>query len=447
VNASNVPNAPEPAPRGARFMNALRWTLFAALAVLAVAAIAGYFFSRAAGPAGHAASRTADVYYCPMHPNVTSDRPGECPICGMTLEKRAPAAADAEHAGHGASDVPGLTAVRLDPERVQMIGVRTAIAERRGLGGERELVGFVTPDESRLSRVQLRVSGWVESLAAGNVGDRVAQDEPLLTLYSPELFQSESEFLIATGARDSTMHAHLAGLAGASRERLQSLGVPAQEIARLERTREASKRVTIRSPIAGTVIERGVSEGQYVGPDTPLLALADLSRVWVLADVYEQDLGDVRTGRPARFTSDALPGREYEGRVDFVYPTVSTESRTVKARIALANADGALKPGMYGRVRIAGATGSRSLVVPGEAVVSAGDKRYVFIAHAGGRFEPRLVVVGREQGDTAEILSGLAPGDTVVASGSFLIDSESRLESAISGVGAESGAHEHGAGK
>jgi Cu(I)/Ag(I) efflux system membrane fusion protein len=427
-------------------MNTLRWTLFGALAVLAVLAIAGYFISRAAGPASHAAAQGKDVYYCPMHPNITSDRPGECPICGMTLEKRAPAAEAAGHAGHATGDVPGLTAVRLDPERVQMIGVRTAIAERRGLGGERELVGFVTPDESRLSRVQLRVSGWVESLDHGRVGDRVAKDEPLLTLYSPELFQSESEFLIATGGRDSTLHAHLAGLAGASRERLQLLGVPEQEIARLERTREASKRVTIRSPFAGTVIERGVSEGQYVGPDTPLLALADLSRVWVLADVYEQDLGDVRAGGRARFTSDALPGREYEGRVDFVYPTVSTESRTVKARIALANADGALKPGMYGRVRIAGAA-SRSIVVPGEAVVNAGDKRYVFIAHAGGHFEPRLVVVGREQGETSEILSGLAPGDTVVASGSFLIDSESRLESAISGVGAPGAAHQHGAGK
>jgi Cu(I)/Ag(I) efflux system membrane fusion protein len=175
------------------------------------------------------------------------------------------------------------------------------------------------------------------------------------------------------------------------------------------------------------VLERGVVEGQYVGADTPLFSLADLSRVWVLADLYEMDFGRVRAGDRVRFSADALPGRAFEGRVDFVYPTVSSETRTVKLRIALENPAGELRPGMYGRVLVTSA-GAPTLVIPGEAVVNAGEHDYVFLARAGGHFEPRMVSVGVQDGDQAE-------GDTVVASASFLIDSESRLKAAIAGMG------------
>ncbi|HUK62858.1 MAG TPA: efflux RND transporter periplasmic adaptor subunit, partial [Dongiaceae bacterium] len=228
-------------------------------------------------------------------------------------------------------------------------------------------------------------------------------------------------------------------------------GIAAAEIRRLAREGRAASEIALTSPVGGTVIERGVVEGQYVGPDTPLLTVADLSHVWVMADYYEMDVGRVRVGDVARFTSDGLGGRVFEGRVDFVYPTVSSQTRTLRARVDLANPDGVLRPGMFGRVRVVGRA-APTLSVPSEAVVNTGDHAYVFLAHAGGDFEPRLVWTGMPEGDRVQILKGVAEGDTVVASASFLIDSESRLEAAIAGMSGASGMEDvpgmtHGAGR
>jgi multidrug efflux pump subunit AcrA (membrane-fusion protein) len=428
-------------------MNTLRWVLFAALLVLAVVSIGGYLLTRAAHggrPAvKSAASAKATLYRCPMHPSYTSDRPGECPICGMTLER---VIETGPGAGAGASDVPGLVPVTIGLERVQRIGVRTAVAMRMPLGEDAQLTGFVAPDESRLRRVQLRVSGWVRSLVASRTGEVVHAGQPLLTLYSPELYQSEREYLIELSAGPAAAAhpghdggSHEAGARAAGRERLTLFGVPEDEIARLERERTAVEQLVLRAPVTGTVLERNVMEGQYVGPDTPLLTLAELSRVWVLADVYEMDVTRVHVGDPVRFVADGLPGRTFAGRIEFIAPVVSSETRTVRARIALENGDGALKPGMFGRVEI-GAHGAAVLTVPSEAVVRTGREDYVFIARAGGRFEPRLVTPGASVGDLVQILHGLAAGDTVVASASFLIDSESRLKAAIEGLGSQPGA-------
>jgi Cu(I)/Ag(I) efflux system membrane fusion protein len=263
----------------------------------------------------------------------------------------------------------------------------------------------------------------------------VTAGQPLLTLYSPELYQSEQEYLIELHAMETAPGtSHEQGGAGAARERLGLLGVPAAEIARLEAERSAATRLVLTAPFAGTVLERGVVEGQFVGADTPLFSLADLSRVWVLADLYEMDLGRVHAGDAAGFNAGALPGRTFAGRVDFVYPTVSSETRTVKLRVTLENPRGELRPGMYGSV-IVSAGGANVLVIPGESVVHTGESDYVFLARAGGHFEPRLVTVGVQDGDHVQILKGLAEGDTVVASASFLIDSESRLKAAIAGMG------------
>jgi len=435
---------PHEAPRGARAMNVLRWVLFGALVLLAAGSIAGYLMGRSGGGAG--ASAKATLYRCPMHPSYTSPRPAECPICGMDLE---PVFETGGDSAGGGSDVPGLVPVTIGTERIQRIGVRTAIATRTPLGEGAQLTGFVAPDEGRLRVVQLRVSGWVRYLAANRTGETIRAGEPMLTLYSPELYQSEREYLLELGSpgADGAAHGgavHEASAAAAGRERLVLLGVPADEIARLERERTASQQLVIRAPVTGTMLERQVVEGQYVGPDTPLLTLADLSRVWVLADVYEMDLARVHVGDPVTFETDGLPGRTFSGRIEFVSPTVSSETRTARARIALANADGALKPGMFGRVEIT-AHGRAVLSVPSEAVIRTGREDYVFLARAGGRFEPRRVHVGSEAGERSEILHGIAAGDTVVASASFLIDSESRLKAAIEGLGAQPGAPSAGA--
>ena len=268
-------------------------------------------------------------------------------------------------------------------------------------------------------------------------GQVVRKGEPLLTLYSPELYQTELEYLIELNAQSSHGGAGPYGgnVVSAARQRMNLFGVPEEEIARLEREQRASTSLTLRAPVTGTVLERNVIEGQSVGIDTPLLTLADLSRVWVVADLYEMDYGRVRVGDRAEFRLEAFPDRHFDGRVDFIYPTVSSDTRTLKIRFSLANPGGVLRPGMYGRAAVR--AGSRPvLAVPTEAVVNAGEYSYAFLARAGGRFEPRRVTTGRGDGEWVPVLRGLAEGDTIVASASFLIDSESRLRSAISGLGA-----------
>lgn len=429
-------NAVHQPPPGAHAMNILRWVLFAFLLGLAIVSITSYLVSRSPG-AGSKQGAAEAAYHCPMHPSYTSDRPGECPICGMSLTRIA--RDEAAHTGPGhTGDVPGLTTVQVSHERIQLIGVRTALVEDAALQGQLDLVGFVEPSESRLRRVQLRVAGWVKKLHVNETGAMVRAGQPLLSIYSPELFQAEQEYLIQRG--------NDAGAADAA-ERLRLLGVPDEEIRRLDREGKASTQLVLRAPVSGTVLERGVVEGQHVSAETPLLTIADLSQVWVMADLYEGDIGRVRVGDRAGFVAEGLPGRTFEGRIDFVHPTVSSETRTIKVRLVLANPDGALRPGAYGRVRVAG-RGASVLSVPAEAVIETGEHSYVFLARAGGYFEPRMVWTGPARGDRVPIVRGLAAGDTVVASASFLIDSESRLEAAIAGMGTPSGPpHDHGAGQ
>jgi Cu(I)/Ag(I) efflux system membrane fusion protein len=357
----------------------------------------------------------------------------------MSLERLAFGSAGGGEALGAGGDVPGLATVQIPAERTQLIGVRLARVESGSLGEGSTLVGFVAPDETRLKRVQLRVAGWVKDVQVNRTGEMVHAGQPMLSLYSPELYQSEREYLIAMGDGEG-MAGHDAGAHDAARERLRLLGVPDDEVARLERERTASSQLALRSPVTGTVLERNLIEGQYLGADTPLFTVADLSRVWVLVDLYEMDLGRVKVGDRARFTADGLPGRTFDAAIDFIYPTVSNETRTLKARLSLDNRDGLLRPGMYGQVEVATRRGGgAALVVPAEAVVNTGDLSYVFVARGGGRFEPRRVWTGGGDGDRITVLRGLSEGDTVVASASFLIDSESRLKAAIAGIGADSG--------
>jgi RND family efflux transporter MFP subunit len=277
----------------------------------------------------------------------------------------------------------------------------------------------------------------VQDVVVNRTGQLVTENQPMLSLYSPELYQSEAEYLIAMGGGEGAAR-HDMGAYAAARERLRHLGVPDDEVARLDRERTSSSRLVLRSPVTGTVLERNLLEGQHVDADTPLFTVADLSHVWVLVDLYERDLGRVKVGDRARFTADGLPGRVFDARIDFIYPTVSEATRTLKARLALDNPGGSLRPGMYGRVEVATSRAGTALVVPAEAVVNTGDVSYVFLARGGGRFEPRRVWTGDGDGDRVTVLQGLAQGDTVVASASFLIDSESRLQAAIAGLSADS---------
>lgn len=376
-------------------------------------------------------------YTCPMHPEVVTDKPGVCPICGMELVPKA----DSTHADT-ASGVAGLVPVTIAPERLQLIGVRTGKVETRPLDGAMRLPGTVTPDESRLTSVTIRFPGWIRELAVSDVGQHVKAGQPIVSVYSQELYQAEQDYLLAkqalAAASDPQVRDARLRLFEASRQRLELLGIPAEERLRLETEGQPGSESWISSPVSGVVLEKNVVSGQSVGPDQSLFVVADLSRVWVLADVYERDLAHIKVGQTVQLTTSAWPGESFQGAVRQIYPAVSAATRTLKVRAEFANADGRLVPGQFAELELAG-SGSSVLAIPREAVMDDGDRQYAFVVRGGTHFEPRLVQLGRRTDDFVEVRSGLLEGEVVVTSANFLIDAESRLKAAMTGM---SPAHE-----
>ncbi|MCZ7584509.1 MAG: efflux RND transporter periplasmic adaptor subunit [Deltaproteobacteria bacterium] len=477
-------------PPGTRLMGQVRWALLAVLAVFAAGAVLWYF---GAWPFGAADGAAGTYYRCPMHPQIVQERPGACPICGMDLVAFDPGGAAPEeaaaHEGHGdaaarpgqwtcpmhaqiVQDEPGEcpicgmdlvqqraregdgpapeplpavhSEVHLDARRLQMVGVTTGVVEKRSLADEIRTVALITADESKLGMVHTKVPGWIEHLAVSRVGERVRHGQLVARLYSLELIAAQEDFL---AARDNAKAlGEIAGEQGsalldAARRRLRLLDMSEKEIARLESTGEIQRTVGVYAMGSGVVLTRDVTEGHKVEGGTTIMTLADLSSVWAMLDLYENDLAVASKGQTARVTLNGLPGRVFEGRVDYVYPVMDEKTRTTKARVVLKNKDGALRPGMYGTGRIA-VDPRDSLVVPPEAVMDNGDRRYVFTVESPGHFVPRPVTVGRRTDAGVEILSGLSEGETIVTSGNFLLDAESRmLGVAQAGVSDDAGAH------
>jgi Cu(I)/Ag(I) efflux system membrane fusion protein len=330
----------------------------------------------------------------------------------------------------------GLAAVELSPERIQLSGLRTARTVRAPFGGELRAVGAVAASERGQGQVTTRFAGWIEQLLVEETGRVVRKGQALATIYSPDVLRAEQEYLTARkwaeAPRPAGDGAGAPSLAADARRRLELLGVDGREIDDLSSAAEPPHAVTLRSPVTGTVLRKAAIAGAYVQPGSELFAVADLSTVWMVAEVPEQAAGRVRAGQAARIELDAFPGRPFAGRVQLVSPTVDADSRTLRVRVELRNADGALRPGMYGTVFLE-APQREALVVPAEAVVDTGDARYVFVARGEGRFEPRAVEVGDRQGGRAEIRAGLAEGELVVTTANFLLDSESRLRAAVEG--------------
>jgi membrane fusion protein, copper/silver efflux system len=385
-------------------------------------------------------------YTCPMDPEVISDQPGRCPVCGMKLVQvppttdsvATPNVGDMTQSNMGPAPVPGLVPITIEPQRLQLTGLRTGTVSVRPLEGSLRLVGFVTPDESRLSDIQLRFSGWVKQLTVDQTGQQIKAGQKLLSIYSPDIFQAEQDYIVAKQSigrvGDAELSATRQQLLTAAHQRLELLGVPKEELSRLDSANAPASEIWIRSPSTGVVLEKNVIEGQQINPNQSLFSVADLSRVWVLADVYERDLAGIKLGQNVKMTSNSYPGELFEGTVSFIYPTVSEQSRTLKIRIEFANPSLRLKPGMYAEVEIEG-EGTGVLAVPADAVMDGGSHQYAFVVHGGTHFEPRMLKIGRRADDYMEVLSGLSEGDEVVTSASFLIDSESRLKAAISGMG------------
>lgn len=330
--------------------------------------------------------------------------------------------------------------VMLTPEAANRIGVTYATVERGSLAAAVRAVGLVTYDETRVKTIAPKVDGYVEQLFVAFTGQPVEVNDSLLRIYSPMLVTAQEELLLAkklatdvsSGSPDAVRNAE--SLLAAARRRLKYWDVPDEDVARVERTGEVQKTLTLRSPLRGVVVQKNVSAGQRIMAGDAVYQVADLREVWLEGEVFERDLAAIRLGEAATADFAAMPGKPREGHVVFVSPAMSAETRTTKIRVALPNADLVLKPGMYATIQIHGAARSGVLSVPRSAVLATGTRALVFVKGADGMLTPREVKLGGNTDDRVEIIHGLAAGETVVSSATFLIDAESNLGSALAGM-------------
>lgn len=351
-------------------------------------------------------------WVAPMDPNYRRDEPGKSPM-GMEL---VPVYAD-EVDGQ-----PGV--VRIDPTIVNNLGVRTAKAKRGPLSRLIETVGYVGYDEDTLLHVHTRVDGWIERLGTKASGDPVTKGQLLFELYSPTLVNAQEEYLTALRSNNSLLRS-------ASRDRLAALGVNAAGIARLDKERTVQQRVRITAKADGVIAHLGVREGIYVTPATEIMSVAQLDKIWVIAEVFERQSAWVKAGQHAMVELDYVPGKTWHGVVDYVYPELDAKTRTLKVRLRFDNASTVLRPNMFARVTITGEDFGDVVHIPREAVIRGGAVNRVVVALGDGRYRATPVKIGIESGDRVAIRSGLSAGDIVVTSGQFLIDSESNIEAAL----------------
>ncbi len=350
-------------------------------------------------------------WVAPMDPNYQRDKPGKSPM-GMDL---VPVYADDNTEGN---------VVSIKPEVVQNLGVRTTIAERTRLWRGIDTVGYVDYDESRVSHIHLRTEGWIENLAVKSEGERVKKGERLFDLYSPELVNAQKEFVTALSSGNKS-------LIRASKSRLSALGVSGSQIKQIEKTRETRQHISVYAPQDGVVSTLMVREGMFIKPSLNVMSLGDLSSVWLLAEVFEKQAQWVKVGQAAEVKLSYVPGHVWQGKVEYIYPSLDPKTRTLKVRLRFDNPDEGLKPNMYANVRIFGGPKDNIIVIPLEGLIRTGRDERVIIDLGEGRFEARDVVAGIESGDYVEIMQGVDEGDRVVVSGQFLIDSESSMRAGI----------------
>ncbi|SDB71718.1 efflux RND transporter periplasmic adaptor subunit [Belnapia rosea] len=329
-------------------------------------------------------------------------------------------------------------AVTVSPERVQMLGVRTEAVTERAMTRAIRAVGTIAVDERRLAVVAPRFEGWIQRLLVSETGQPVRRGQPLFEVYSPELAAAEQEYVIARQAEGAMAHADpamrsgTANIAAAALARLRNFDLPAEEVARLRRTGRVGNALTLTSPMDGVVLEKTALQGMRFAPGDTLYRIADLSTVWLLADVFEQDLGLVGPGQEASIAMTAYPDRRFSGKVTFVYPTLNAATRTARVRIEIPNPEQLLKPDMYATVEIAAPLGSAPVVaVPDSALLDSGTRQVVLVERAPGRYEPRVVAPGRRADGQVEIRQGIRAGEKVVVGANFLIDAESNLRAAL----------------
>ncbi|MBI3201139.1 MAG: efflux RND transporter periplasmic adaptor subunit [Myxococcales bacterium] len=470
------PAPPAPPPRPPRRFGLPTLVLVASIAA-ALAGTAGYLLAARAHGAASASAAEKQMYQCPMHPTIVQDHPGECPICGMKLVKVEGGAGSStsgskerkvkfyrspmvpkqtsptprkddmgmdfipvfEDEGSGdVSPVDGLASVDIDPARQQLIGLKTAAVTRGKVSGVWRTVGRVVVDERRVRHVNIKVPVYVERVYVDFVGKPVKRGAPLFSGYSPELLAAQEEYRIALSAQKSLaaspdVPVDSSGLTAAARRKLELLDVPKSAIKRIEQGGKALRALTFHSPIAGVVTKKDVVDGMKLDEGAMPYEIVDLSRVWVLADIYETDLHRVRVGTPAKLILKAYPNRTFEGTAAFIDPVLDPKTRTTKLRLEFANPNGELKPELFGQVTLE--SGEREgLRIPEDAVIDSGTKKVVFVALGQGKLQPREVVLGDSDGSAVEVVSGLSEGEQVVVRANFLVDSESRLRASLAAL-------------
>ena len=377
---------------------------------------------RLAGASGesameHALKHLDPKYVCPMHPRIVRDEPGSCPICGMDLVKKMMDPM-----------VGKYPEVVLRPAVMQNLGMRIGTVERGTLWKYIRTVGRVEFDETRLAHVHPRAEGWIEDLKLRAEGERVTKGQDLAEIYAPAMLSAQVDFLQALEPQPRGVSQVKADKA---RNLLRLLDIPEDVIRQIEQQREPRNRLPIRAPIDGIVTGLEARQGMYVMPETEMFTIADLSRVWVMVDVFEAQIDWLAPGLTAEIRVPARPGKVWEGRVDYLYPELDPETRTLRVRLVFDNPDLALKPNMFADVVIYGGPKRDVLKIPTEAMIVTGERATVVKVVEEGRFQPVDVVAGMERAGEVEILSGLEEGDRIVLSGQFLIDSESSLQASF----------------
>jgi len=382
----------------------------------------------------------AQLWTCPMHPEVIEREPGDCPICHMKLVEMAPR----EGSGPIYADEKGVSVeggmLRIDPAIVQQIGVRTEEVRVGDLRSVIRTVGILDYNDKNIYLINIKFEGWIEKVHVNYIGEKVKKGQRLFEIYSPELVSTQEEYLTAlsyldkmkeSGSQEAAERAQ--ALWAATRKRLAYWDITEEQIERLEKTREVQKRLTVVSPASGVVVEKMAAalEGMYAKAGMNLYKIADLSTVWVHADIYESELPRVLPGLEAEVTLPYFPGEEFAGSVLFLQPFLTEKTRTVKACIEIENRDRRLEPGMYADVKIKPLASERAVQVPEDAVIRTGERNLVFVALGGGKFLPKEVELGVKGEGVYEVKRGLVGGENIVVSAQFLLDSESRLQEFI----------------
>lgn len=412
-------------------MNSVPQLVIAATILAAVSAGLGYWFGSstrtATGQDPAADEEHKPLFYRnPMNPEVTSPVPAKDHM-GMDY---IPVYADDD-------EETEVGTVKIDPATTQSIGVRTGEAEQRTVSRDIYTVGRVDYDEGRIVRLHPKTEGWIEALFINETGQSINTDEILLEIYSPQLVSSQQEYLLALANLEKLGDSSYPDVRKGAEElvetalaRLRMLDVPEHQIEDIKNSGEAKKHLHIHSPASGTVVSVGARQGQYVTPRTELYFIADLSHVWVFVDIFEEELPWVRVGDMAEMRVEGVPGRPFTGELTYIYPYAERKTRTIKARIEFANENLLLKPDMFADVTIRAQAKEDVVAVPSEAIVRSGLREKIFIVKAPGRFEPREVTVGVSSEGWTEVLAGVEPGEELVVSAQFLIDSESKLREA-----------------